>query len=108
MRVKDARTRCIRASPRWGLNGAEEAVLLVVHAGGEEQGIRGTGLMTVAKGQGPQRGDRDRAAMIVGEWAKEGAAPRVEGVDAAITGVADKQSTAEGTEISRRQRKPPR
>src|SRR5439155_23145581 len=108
VQVEGVCTRCVRPLPPWGLNGAEEAMLLVVQAGGEEQGVRGPALMVVAKGQRPQVGDRDRDAVVVRERAEEGAARWVVGVDAAIAAVADQQRSAERTEIRRRQGEPPR
>src|SRR5262249_60446509 len=80
--------RRVRPLPPRGLDGAEQAVLLVAHAGGEEQGVRGAALVTVAKRQPPEIGDRQRTALVVRERAGKGTAPGIGGVDLAVSCIA--------------------
>src|SRR5512132_1814093 len=88
--------------------GAEQAVGLVVDAGGEQQGGRVAG-DTVAEPQRPQPLDRDGAAVLVAQAATERPRPGVVGVDAAVAEVAHQQRAAEATEPGGRSlHQPPR
>jgi hypothetical protein len=101
--IEGARTRSVHSLPLRGLNGTEETVLLVIHAGSEEEHVGGASLVIIAKCQRPECRDRDGIAVAVRERAEEDATPQVEGVDAAIAGVADEQGTTERTETRGRQ-----
>src|SRR5262249_56498546 len=106
--VEAPQARRVRSLPLRGLDGTEEAVLLVVHPGGEEQGVRVSTLVAVAERECPQGGNRDRGGLVVRERAEEVAGLPVVGVDAAVAGVTDQQGTAERAEPRRGHGEPPR
>src|SRR5215213_3364816 len=91
-----------------GLDGAEQAMSLVVNAGAEQQGGR-VARDAVAEAQPPQALDLDRAAVLVPQSTPECAGHRVVRVDAAVAEVPHQQVTAEAAEpAGRRLRQPPR
>src|SRR5712664_1300457 len=93
---------------------AEQAVLLVEGAGGEEEGIRRpAGGGAAAEGERPEAVDLDRPAVrgmertAVLELALAVEVRGVEGVDAAVAEVADEQVAAEEPEVGRGEGEPP-
>src|SRR5690606_32256936 len=112
--VPAARTGSVAAAPgRYGaaarrvaLAGraehAEQAVLGLLHAGGEPDRV-----LTADPGgaalQVPQALDRDRLAVGPAERAEVPAGARVVGVDPAVAEVADEQGVGEGAEPLRRE-----
>src|SRR4030095_16278211 len=91
-------------------SGAEQAVRLVVGAGGEEQRVGRAGVATVAEADAPQAVDFDR--LMVGALHNAVLFPAVlalvERVDPAVAEVADQQIAAELAEVRRRHGKAPR
>ena len=87
---------------------AEQAVRLVVEAGGEVHRVGVAAAAAVADLQRPQPVDLDGLAVGVVQVAQGGAGRGVEGVDAAVAEVAHQQVAAEGPEARRRQRQAPR
>src|SRR4030095_6500099 len=91
-------------------SGAEQAVRLVVGAGGEEQRVGRAGVATVAEADAPQAVDFDR--LMVSALHNAVLFPAVlalvERVDPAVAEVADQQIAAELAEVRRRHGKAPR
>ena len=93
---------------------AEQAVRLIVRPGGEEQRVHRPCASAVAEAkrpkaldlQGRPAGTVQHAEVLILAVVKY--IRRIVGVNAAVAEVADEQVVAEGTEVSRRQRQPPR
>src|SRR5215469_15760947 len=86
---------------------AEQAVRLVVRAGGEEQ-LAGLRRVPVAEPQTPQAVDDDRLAIGLPQLAAASAVVRVVDVDLTVAEVSNEQITAELAEVRRREGEPPR
>src|SRR5262249_24843628 len=105
--AKGARAGGAPAAPRRGLNGPEQAVRIVIHAGGEEQRIRVPARVAVAERQRPQIGDGERVAVVIRELTEKSAVPRLVSEEVAVPVVADEEVAAEWTEVRRSQDEPP-
>src|SRR5206468_1882045 len=81
------------------LDRAEQAVLLVVNSGSEQERVRVAG-DAVAEAQSPQPIDLDRATVLVPETPEEFAGCAVIGVDATVPEVPDQQGATEAAEAS--------
>src|SRR4051794_31900797 len=85
----------------------------MVDARGEEQGVGRSGIGTVAERQGPEAADREGSPADVQERARgrEPARPtlrELEGVDPAVTEIADQELVAVAPEVARCQGDTPR
>src|SRR5262245_29073891 len=85
-----------------GTQAAEQAVLLVVRAGGEINRVGPSSIAAVANLEGPQPVDDDRLALGVAHLAQRLPAAKIEGVDIAVAEISDPQGAGQVTEISRR------
>src|SRR5437870_2011644 len=84
-----------------GVDRAEEAVGLVIRAGGEEQPAARSGGVVVPELERPQAVDRDRPAVAAAQLAAVLELPVRQlgiGVDLAVAEVADEEIAAEATE----------
>src|SRR5258708_3192996 len=84
-----------------GSERAEEAVVFIVDAGGEKQGVRGSGSRVISESERQQ--DRDGQKRIIGilKEADEFVGEAVECGDPAATEIADEDGVAELAEIAR-------
>src|SRR5215831_876478 len=100
-----------RSTLAFGFDLAEQAVLLGVWTGGEEQRVGGPGVAPVAEADSPQAVDEDHAIpvakrAVILELACAADA-HVEGVNRAVAEIPDQQVTTNGTKVFRRQRYAP-
>src|SRR3989442_15650051 len=110
------RTLALRRQPRGRGHHelAEQAVLLAERSSREKESVRRASGRAVTEGEGPQTIDRDRPAVggmeqaLLPQLAVALEAVGVERVDAAVAGVPHEQAPADGPEIGRPQRAPPR
>ncbi len=72
-----------------GRDGAEEAVLLTVDAGGEKQSVSWSGSRVIAKGEGPKSVDGQDGVIRILDEAHEFVSEAVEGGDPATAEIAN-------------------
>ena len=87
---------------------AEQALCLILHAGGKIERVGTSSLAAIAGSNGPQIPDRDRLSVRAVELALEVIVLEVESINRAVTEISDQQITGQLAKTIGRDRQPPR
>src|SRR5262245_10259343 len=89
------------------MQAAEQAIHLIIDAGGEVEGVLVASGGAVAEGQGPEAVDGDRLSRFVLHQSQESAGRGIVGGDPAAAEIADEQCIAELSEVGGSKRDSP-